>query len=194
MAHPAQRQDKLILCLAIFLISCQQTKNNGIENFINANELSITSTNGIKFAQNKPITGIVYALYPNKDTAYIKEFRVGKEHGTWKKYHDNGNLHEIRYYENGKKEGKFLAYWRGGELKLEYHFENDLYEGTNRVWNPDSTLIQEMNYHKGQEEGSQKVWYDNGKIKSNYVIKDGRRYGLLGTKNCTNVSDTIKVK
>jgi antitoxin component YwqK of YwqJK toxin-antitoxin module len=48
-----------------------------------------------------------------------------------------------------------------------------------------------LNYQKGHEEGEQKWWYDNGKIKANYIIKDGRRYGLLGTKNCINVSDSI---
>ena len=26
----------------------------------------------------------------------------------------------------------------------------------------------------------------------NYVIKNNRRYGLLGTKNCINVSDSIQ--
>ena len=51
-----------------------------------------------------------------------------------------------------------------------------------------------MNYYNGKEQGSQKVWYNNGKIKSNYVVKDGRRYGLLGTKNCTNVKDTSTIK
>jgi antitoxin component YwqK of YwqJK toxin-antitoxin module len=48
-------------------------------------------------------------------------------------------------------------------------------------------------FKDGQEEGSQKLWYDNGKIRANYVIIKGKRYGLLGTKNCKNVSDSIFV-
>ena len=52
-------------------------------------------------------------------------------------------------------------------------------------------MIEEFNYKNGQQHGSQKVWYLNGKIKSNYVIKDNRRYGLLGTKNCRNVSEEV---
>jgi len=74
---------------------------------------------------------------------------------------------------------------------LTYQFEDDEYEGTCREWNESGRLITEMNYHRGYESGSQKVWYDNGKIKSNYVMESGRRYGLLGTKNCVNVSDSI---
>jgi antitoxin component YwqK of YwqJK toxin-antitoxin module len=52
-------------------------------------------------------------------------------------------------------------------------------------------LVKQMNYLKGHEEGPQKWWYDNGKIKANYIIQDGRRFGLLGTKNCINVTDSI---
>jgi antitoxin component YwqK of YwqJK toxin-antitoxin module len=55
----------------------------------------------------------------------------------------------------------------------------------------DGKLIHLANYKNGQEEGTQKLWYDNGKIRANYVIKNGKRYGLLGTKNCINVSDSI---
>lgn len=51
--------------------------------------------------------------------------------------------------------------------------------------------MKEMNYKKGFEEGSQKMFYDNGKVKVNYIMINGRRYGLLGTKNCVNVSDSV---
>jgi len=60
-----------------------------------------------------------------------------------------------------------------------------------RHGNPEGKLISYHNFKNGYEEGSQKVWYDNGKIKSNYTIKNGRRYGLLGTKNCINVKDSV---
>jgi antitoxin component YwqK of YwqJK toxin-antitoxin module len=48
-----------------------------------------------------------------------------------------------------------------------------------------------MNYVMGHESGAQQQFYTDGKIKANYTIIDGRRYGLLGTKNCVNVSDSI---
>ena len=39
-----------------------------------------------------------------------------------------------------------------------------------------------FNYVNGYESGSQKLWFNNGEVKSNYVIKNNRRYGLLGLK------------
>ena len=46
-------------------------------------------------------------------------------------------------------------------------------------------------YENGYEKGVQKIWWPDGRIKSNYIIKNNRRYGLLGVKNCVNVSDSI---
>ena len=66
-----------------------------------------------------------------------------------------------------------------------------MYEGERKEWNNEGNLIYLATYKKGQEEGPQKLWYDNGKIRANYIIKNGKRYGLLGTKNCKNVSDSI---
>jgi antitoxin component YwqK of YwqJK toxin-antitoxin module len=48
-----------------------------------------------------------------------------------------------------------------------------------------------MTYRKGYEDGLQQQFYESGKVKANYMMLDGRRYGMLGTKNCVNVSDSI---
>lgn len=107
-----------------------------------------------------------------------------------KQFYPSGKIRELRYFENGKKVGDHKTWWENGQVQSHYIFEDDEYEGTCREWNEHGALIREMNYHKGHESGSQKQWYDDGKVRSNYVIIKGRRYGLLGTKNCVNVSDS----
>ena len=87
--------------------------------------------------------------------------------------------------------GTYAAWWRDGKQRLLYHFANGEYEGVCRDWNDKGLLIAEMNYKEGHEEGPQKQYYNNGKVRANYTIKDGRRYGLLGTKNCVNVTDSV---
>ena len=52
-------------------------------------------------------------------------------------------------------------------------------------------LFHLAHYKNGQEEGVQKLWYENGKIRANYIILNGKRFGLLGTKNCLNVKDSL---
>jgi hypothetical protein len=37
--------------------------------------------------------------------------------------------------------------------------------------------------------GAQIAWYPNGKLRLNYVVRNGRQYGLTGVKNCATVWD-----
>lgn len=77
------------------------------------------------------------------------------------------------------------------EKKIEVTVSNDEYTGDFKEWIASGLLIKHFHYKNGQEDGSQQLFYENGKIKANYVIINGKRYGLLGTKNCKNVSDSI---
>ena len=92
----------------------------------------------------------------------------------------------------GKKEGQHLRYWDNGNLAFEYHLEDGVYHGNNRAWNREGQIVKSLHYTRGQQKGHQQLWDDKGVIRTNYVIKNNRRYGLLGTKNCINVSDSIR--
>ena len=109
-----------------------------------------------------------------------------------KKY-PNGQLMEYREFRNNMKNGKQIAYWDNGNKRFEYIAKNDVSEGELKEWDFNGKLFHLAHYKNGQEEGVQKLWYENGKIRANYIILHGRRYGLLGTKNCKNVSDSIFV-
>ena len=109
-----------------------------------------------------------------------------------KKY-PNGQLMEYREFRNNMKNGKQIAYWDNGNKRFEYIAKNDVSEGELKEWDFNGKLFHLAHYKNGQEEGVQKLWYENGKIRANYIILQGRRYGLLGTKNCKNVSDSIFV-
>jgi antitoxin component YwqK of YwqJK toxin-antitoxin module len=146
----------------------------------------------IMYHNGKLFTGMVYALYlGTADTAFINGFWQGREHGYWKKYYPGHRQKERRQYNNGQKTGELLAWWPDGKLQLAYTFNGGEYEGDCREWDTSGTLIKAMHYRAGHEEGAQKMFYNNGKIRSNYVVINGRRYGLLGTKNCINVTDSI---
>ena len=110
-----------------------------------------------------------------------------------KKYYPNNKLMELREFRNNMKNGKQIAYWDNGNKRFEYIAKNDVSEGELKEWDFNGKLFHLAHYKNGQEEGVQKLWYENGKIRANYIILQGRRYGLLGTKNCKNVSDSIFV-
>ena len=122
--------------------------------------------------------------------------KVEEAHGKLiiiKKYYSNNKLMEIREFRNNMKNGKQIAYCDNGNKRFEYIAKNDVSEGELKEWDFNGKLFHLAHYKNGQEEGVQKLWYENGKIRANYIILQGRRYGLLGTKNCKNVSDSIFV-
>jgi len=57
-------------------------------------------------------------------------------------------------------------------------------EGVAREWYRCGALYRETNYRAGQEEGLQRMWWPDGTLRANYVVRDGRRFGLLVAKGC----------
>lgn len=194
MAQQVPLRNNIILFLLITFCGCNAPEApvhiSGI--LLNKNDQSLKKVNGLLIVNNKPFSGTVFTLFAGTtDTAELATYLDGKEAGEWKQFYPSKKIMERRYFKAGQKTGEYIAWWENGIKRLQYFFLADEYEGTCREWNEAGLLTKEMNYKKGHEDGQQQCWYDNGKIKANYIIKDGRRYGLLGTKNCINVSDSI---
>ena len=125
------------------------------------------------------------------DTLEVRSYIQGTEHGRWLKFYSRGQLMEERFFDHGKKVDTLRIWWPNGVLQAQIPFNNDEYEGETVEWNQAGQMIRRMHHQQGHEEGAQQQWYDDGSVRSNYVIKNGRRYGLLGTKNCVNVADSL---
>ncbi len=108
-----------------------------------------------------------------------------------KSFYSSGKIREIRHVRNGVRQGLQTAFWENGKKRFEYTAVNDAYEGELKEWAENGQLFHLAHYKNGQEEGVQKMWHQNGKIRSNFVIIHGRRYGLLGTKNCKNSNEKL---
>ena len=108
-----------------------------------------------------------------------------------KKHFPSGQIREIRHIQNGVRQGLQTAFWENGKKRFEYTAVNDAYEGELKEWAENGQLFHLAHYKNGQEDGIQKMWHQNGKIRSNFVIIKGRRYGLLGTKNCKNINEKL---
>lgn len=182
--------------MVLFVSSCINKQNKEslttrpVTNiYIKADDLGLEKKQDIIFLNGKKFDGYLYEMHTTEDTSFIKSYLNGIEEGVHKSWHPNKQLAEERLYHLGKKEGTHRTWWENGKLQTEYQISNDEYVGTYRDWNQEGLLVKFFHYKNGQEEGSQKLFYDNGSIRSNYVIINGRRYGLLGTKNCKNVKN-----
>lgn len=191
------RQVLFLSSLWLLLAACRQvTKITTPLIKVEANNVGFSHNQGVLLYENKPFSGTQFLLFANQDTAKVSTFVAGKEHGWSKTWYEDGRLAEERYYEKGKKEGTHRAWWPDGKLRFEYHFKNDEHHGEQKDWFPDGKLAEVFHYVNGHEEGKQQMWFDDGSLKANYVIKDGRRFGLPGVKNCVSVveNNTFRAK
>lgn len=181
-----------LLAACLLCISCgNETSKRDLASF-NADSLLLENRNGMIYTNNVPFSGRIFQLNAvNKDTILTAAYFNGREYGEWKRFYANGQLAELRYFDEDIKTKTLTRWWQNGKMQFTCTYINGEYDGELQEWNESGQLIQQMHYKNGHEEGSQKMYYDNGKTRSNYIVKDGKRTGLLGTKNCVNVSDSI---
>lgn len=187
MAHPVRLLSSL---LAVAGLGCH-TSSPDLPVVVNPSSMPVQH-HGSMYEGDSLAHGIYIQLSGLGDTLTYLTCVEGKKDGLAKVFHPNGQLKEERYYTNGEKDGIHTGYWYNGTMAWQYEFNRGVNVRTHRTWSLYGVLTSEHHYDaKGQEDGVQRVWYDNGRIKSNYVVKDGRRFGLLGTKNCVNVRDSL---
>lgn len=193
-----------IFSFALVMMSCNGTKKEIKPelkiaktipaNYLNAGDSGITKHQDTVFYQGKYFTGYQFSLYPNGDTEFIRGYFNGVEEGLQKNWYPGKQLAEERSYINGKKEGVHRNWWPDGKPKFDFTAVNDEYEGEFKEWYSTGLLGKQFHYVKGKEEGSQRLWWDNGTVRANYVVRNGKKYGLIGLKICDNPYDSVTRK
>lgn len=194
-------ESKLLLSLLVLLFACNTKKDEPFTfkpvknvplSYINANHINFSNHQDTLYYKQSTFSGHCYLLFPSGDTSFVKSYLNGLEEGLQIKWYDNKQLAEKRRYVDGKKEGLQEAWWPDGKQRFLFTTMQDAFVGELKEWNQAGLLFKDFHYVNGQEEGSEKMWWDNGSVRANYVIRNGKRYGLLGIKICVNAYDSIK--
>ena len=67
-------------------------------------------------------------------------------------------------------------------------FSAGLYSGMYREWYSSGRLYKEIHYTNGADDYGQ-GWRENGKLFMNYVMRNGRRYGIVNSNLCYTVKN-----
>ncbi|MFT6881701.1 MAG: antitoxin component YwqK of YwqJK toxin-antitoxin module [Marinoscillum sp.] len=138
--------------------------------------------------EGTPFSGHVVEYYENGELKSDVSFLNGLRQSVSKGYHPNGVLAYERLYKVGEKHGNHVGFYESGAKQFEYHFDHGVNIGTHTEWYESGQVSTLFNYENGQPFGLQQTYRSDGKLRSNYVIReDGRRYGLVGIKRCKNI-------
>ncbi|OCX50742.1 hypothetical protein BEL04_18575 [Mucilaginibacter sp. PPCGB 2223] len=169
--------------MALLLFSCTKQRSNLK---IAMNNAGFSQSGDVVLYHNQPFNGIAYTLYPTGDTARRAEYVNGKQDGWLKWWYPNKQPDQVRWFADGKKQGVHRGWWPGGQQKFEYHFTDDELDGELKEWGANGRMYRFFHYKMGHEEGSEKMWWEDGKVRANYVIINGEKFGLFGQKLCVN--------
>jgi len=188
------KYDYLLLFVVGFFLSCNQKieveipriaqKNPSIYKF--ADDFAFNFKQDTLYFKTAPYSGKQFFLYPNKDTVFVKSYLNGLLEGVQKQWYPNQVLAEERLYVANKKEGVHKGWWENGKPKYSYQFYNDELQGEVLEWYFSGQLFKKFHYKNGFEEGSERLWFEDASVRANYVIKKGKKYGLIGIKLCKN--------
>ncbi len=162
--------------------------------YLNSRDRYLSFHQDTLYFQNTKYSGYIFDLFANGDSLFVGSYFNGVEEGAFKKWYPNHRIAEYRTYHLGKKAGKHIGFWEDGKPKFEFNFIDGELQGVANEWYRNGQAYKAFHYEMGYENGSQKMWWENGIIRANYVVKQGRRFGLIGLKLCMTPQDSIDFK
>ncbi len=182
----------MIVSFGLLCYTCVQESNNLV---LHAQHNELVLNNGVLMYKGRPFNGMLLDHYSNGAKRMEVMYHDGRKHGNEIQWYDNGTVATTRNYLNGKKSGLHQGYWENGNYKFVYHFNSHgAYHGNIKEWYSSGALMRDFNYLNGKENGTQKMWMQNGKIRANYEVVNGERFGLIGLKKCYQVSSNTNIK
>ncbi|SNR16301.1 toxin-antitoxin system YwqK family antitoxin [Tenacibaculum jejuense] len=178
---------RFFLVIFVVFLSCKKDEIKYQEEVFNTTDFKLV--NGELFLKQN--------LYSGKLTKYdtlnrlktISNYLRGKKEGQELKYLNDTLKIEERFYTKGKKSGIHNGWWPNGNKRFEYHFNTTgAYNGEVNEWYKNGQQMKAFHFVKGKEEGKQQLWRDDGRIRANFVTKNGDRFGLIGLKKCYTVN------
>lgn len=147
----------------------------------------LQNKNGILYLDTMPYSGYVIEKFSTgvlKSKASYWQGRKEKWSYTWFR---NGIKNTARHYVNGQKVNVHKGWWPNGSIRFIFQYKNGVNEGEQLHCFSNGVLAQRQHYVNGREAGRQSMWNESGKIIANYVVKNNKRYGIVGRSDCVSV-------
>ncbi len=177
---------KYFFYLTILLVSCnsRETSTKQIpEIFVETTDPQLQNRNGTWFWKEQKFNGYILEKENDRLTAKLPVID-GKENGTAYGWYSDGKRRYERNFLNGNREGVQKGWHANDTLSFYFFFHEDKYEGEQKTYFKNGQPWQILNYVNGYEEGKQKSWNEDGRLINNFVVKNGKLYGVIGRYDC----------
>ena len=150
-----------------------------------ATDPDLQISKGVLYHHEKPFSGWLIERYDNQMVKRITMYFKGQKHGLDNGWYPSGKQQFERNYVMGKKQGLHKGWFEDGSEKFSYEFTDDRHNSSATESYANGPVARDSNDTAGAETSRQHMRTANRKVKSNYVIRSGRRYGYIGMKPCS---------
>ena len=178
----------VLLSFLFFFGACTGIKKNSIpkppELRVVNYDTALHNTNDSWIYKGKSFSGYMIEIEKDGHTVYELPIINGKENGMARGWYSSGEKLLDRYFIDGKKEGEFIQWWPNSNFRYVFYYSNDLFDGVQTAFFPNGKKREESFYRSGNKEGKQIVWNEEGRVVSNYTIRNKKMYGVISVKSC----------
>lgn len=172
--------------LGVRILRLLQDRLGGSRLTLDASAATITQRGELLLHRGQPFTG---EIIDRRDPRYLQKtsYEGGLRHGLAYAWYGDGSLAYERRFVAGLRQGLHVGFWPDGSPQFRYRYIDDVFVGEQQSYYRGGTPLELRTYRAGQEEGRQQIWDSQGRLSSNYIVKGGRRYGLVGSFDCVTV-------
>jgi len=95
------------------------------------------------------------------------------DHGSFERWHDNGEKEYEALFVHGKKEGTTIRYHKNGRKSTEQEYKKGRRHGRSLTWDDSGRLVKEESWSEGRPHGTWIIWQD-GKVKWSHTYDHGK--------------------
>ena len=94
------------------------------------------------------------------------------DHGTFERWHENGQQEYQAVFVHGKKEGTTVRYHQNGQRSTQQEYRNGERHGRSTSWDATGAKVKQEDWADGRPHGTWIVWKD-GQIKWSHTYEHG---------------------
>jgi antitoxin component YwqK of YwqJK toxin-antitoxin module len=102
----------------------------------------------------------------------VQEDGTTVDHGSFERWHDNGNKEYEATFVLGKKEGTTIRYHRNGQKATQQEYLKGERHGPSTSWNDAGVKVKAENWFEGKPHGTWTIW-KNGEVKWTHTYDHG---------------------
>ena len=133
----------------------------------------------LNYAPNEqtPYTGWAKQMYDSGQIHELRQYKDGKQDGSWTNWYMNGQKSFEINYQLGKKDGLEIRWYADGQKESEANYKNGKVHGLWTSWNENGQKWVEVNLNMGQKEGLRIFWHKNGQKRLEESFHDDKKHG-----------------